>query len=814
MSSIFHVRRTSGEPPKTTPVSRKRGLTFAFSMALVSTLAMSASPTHAAGETYTYTVKPGDSCFSIAKRLLGKGSKYKLVHKHNPKLGPMPHVLEAGQKLTLPGKNRGADAVVSWLRRDVKARPPRNAQWRKARQNMDLWRLYRVATGSDSAARIAFDADSSRLHLRQNALLVIYGASAKQAARKKTAQKTSIVLEKGIVRGGLDALDKRAGLTIKTAGGATVDLASKDAQIEVDETKAASISVYDGSAKVASKGNAVDVPTDFGTRVEKGKKPNKPRRLPPRVKWAGSGDAIVLVPQGQRGQFEAAWTKTKRAKRYRVELARDSKFKRIIVDAVVGAGIERFRADDLDPGTYYARVAAIDGWRLQGRASKKMKVTVARVESSKTLIPGDKAGEYETAGMLRLAVPEGLRAQMEASTNAGPFGAAEPVRMAKPGRYTIKLRKIGSTVVTQMVINVLPVKGTLEPTTKSAKAGETVNIGLMVADSKDRPSALPGLALWSSLHGDLPITAVERGKYTSKVSIPANAPSGPAELRLRWAGGELTSVSMDIQGKAVAPPTPKFIPKAAGFQWGAGPDNYSQWRRRDANPLAVIAPTTRFGVLSGLARIDGGIGQEDRSVLRLALAGEVSLLDDALAIGLELPFFVADVASDSQGESEFGDPSVSLRAVAFDSDHFKFMPSLVITIPTARRAGTYDGGLTVGFAAMVSPLDWFDIDTTQSIAVWSDFGSMTTVSYGGTYALTFKPGSAIGIGVRFDMRAGLVQPDTLDSYLSLGLGGHLTWRADQFRLGIFVLGGLNEDAQLRQGLVSGGLTLQLGFDGP
>lgn len=62
-------------------------------------------------ETIEYTVQAGDTCVGIAQRELGDREEYVAIHRLNPKLGKLPHVLKPGQKLRLP---RPAAPAPEW----------------------------------------------------------------------------------------------------------------------------------------------------------------------------------------------------------------------------------------------------------------------------------------------------------------------------------------------------------------------------------------------------------------------------------------------------------------------------------------------------------------------------------------------------------------------------------------------------------------------------------------------------------------------------------------------------------------------------
>jgi nucleoid-associated protein YgaU len=77
-----------------------RGI-FAWGLgALVLSPAVGAQPAPAAPA--RYTVRDGDTCGSIARRVYGDRRWSSLIHQANHNLGPSPHRLRAGQELVLP----------------------------------------------------------------------------------------------------------------------------------------------------------------------------------------------------------------------------------------------------------------------------------------------------------------------------------------------------------------------------------------------------------------------------------------------------------------------------------------------------------------------------------------------------------------------------------------------------------------------------------------------------------------------------------------------------------------------------------------
>ncbi|PID38622.1 MAG: hypothetical protein CSB49_04645, partial [Proteobacteria bacterium] len=433
-----------------------------------------------------YRVERGDSCWSIALKFFGKGEKYSIIHRYN-RLGPLPHLLKEGQALRLPLSAQNPDARIGWLRRDVRARAPYAVDWRRAKRDMGLWRLYKVSTGRSSAAGIRFE-DASQLRMRERALLVIYGATAR-STRARRRIKTQLKVEEGTVVGGLAKLDATRSLRIRTPS-ALIELRSRRSQVEVTRKKASIISVHNGKAKVSAKGTQVTVPENFGTRVLRGRRPARPRPLPARPRWAARGDGLVAIPAGTKGRFEARWKRVKGARRYRVELARDKAFRFPIAIAVVGEGITRFRGQDLAAGDYYARVSAIDRWRLEGRPSTVRRWRIMPLSTSRRL-EARKDGSFEAVGLLRLSLPAAIG--YEASVDGGPFQKAAIVRLAKPGAHTIRYRLHSSGEVSSLTVRLLTVKASLEAPQKPLAAGEKTTLTLRLRDERGRPAALPDL---------------------------------------------------------------------------------------------------------------------------------------------------------------------------------------------------------------------------------------------------------------------------------------------------------------------------------
>ena len=102
----------------------------ALASALVALVLLPCGPA-SAQQMQSYTVRDGDTCGSIARRVYGNSRRYDLIHQHNPELGPMPHDLAPGTVLSLPDvrTRSGAEATVTAARRQVRGQPPQAPDW-------------------------------------------------------------------------------------------------------------------------------------------------------------------------------------------------------------------------------------------------------------------------------------------------------------------------------------------------------------------------------------------------------------------------------------------------------------------------------------------------------------------------------------------------------------------------------------------------------------------------------------------------------------------------------------------------------------
>lgn len=789
----------SGHPPAP-PTGR-----LAHALALASALALTLSGGPASAqqpEIRTYIVQPGDSAWSIAAQFYGSGDKYPIIYKYNDYVGKPPFLLKPGQVLKLPVLGTGPEAQVGWLKRDVRAKPPRALDWLEARERMNLWRLYRVSTGDASAAHIIFE-DASDLKLRENALLVIYGASA-SAARTARRDKTEVVLEQGTIQGGLSALDAEAtgqrALSVKTPSG-QVDIFGRLAQIQA-EALASMVSVFEGRAAVSAQGATVDVPEGQGTVVRKGKRPEPARPLPQAPSWAGgSGSALVATVAGRLATWDASWEPVDGAQSYRVELAADADFKQLLYDAEVGAGVTRLRLADLSPGRYAVRVSTRDASKLESRPGPARSVEVLPLSPARLIEVADD-GVLEAVGFIRFDLPREAHGRVRVE-RVLPDGGREPVesdgivRLGRAGLHELAL--VSQEAEGRLAVRVLAVSARLDDEAASVGpvargAGRTVTaLPMSVVDERGRPAVLPGFLVESSLGDSLIFEERAPGRYL--VSVPPLADEGPERLavRARWAGGVLLETELPVE--------PKAHTEVIERELQSLPITPHRFRRGLPVAHRSARPETRLGLDSRLVDDDPGAGS-----LSFELTGGLALG----ALGLDMGLVFQDIRLEERGESQsrLGDLGLGVRYALADTAAVVLAPYLSLGIPVG---GGPDGRLLSvepGLLLRVEPIERFYFDFRVSVVHADDFKDARRSNLGGLFALGWRPADPLTISLSAETVAGLDR-DFFGHVAGLGLGFHL----GDLRLGLSMGLGLGDDARSGLGALFGRLVLDLGLFG-
>jgi hypothetical protein len=416
----------------------------------------------------TTVVRPGEDCQAIVRRVYGSApGAMARFHAANPQMGGLPHVLKPGDVVniprlpTVPGTPEGRQAQ----RRPRREEPPRlsyvgpavrtqgrnEAAWTEALPDQPVPRRTRIRTSPIGGAEVSLSG-RLRLQLPPNSTLVVGGLSDRQAGVE-------------LVDGTLLVGSEREPLLVRT-GAAELRLRG-GARIDAEGGKRALLSVYEGSARVRTRGTEVQVPAGAGTVVQAGARPAAPHPLPDAPAWPDGRPLLALsirelvstkavpaipsppapLPEGEGGRTPVAleFTRVPGAEQYLVEVARDERFN----DRKAGGEVVSppFVAS-LPPGSYLVRVSAIDADHLVGRPSAVRRLVVLPLLSDAE-VALEAGGSGRQQIVLRrtqsaaLRIPRiGLPVQVSVNGRA-PFGdppeGGQLVQLG-PGTHRVTLR--------------------------------------------------------------------------------------------------------------------------------------------------------------------------------------------------------------------------------------------------------------------------------------------------------------------------------------------------------------------------------------
>lgn len=409
-----------------------------FALLLACSLCIASSTAAQQTETFEYTIMDGDTCAKISRKFFGP-RRWDVIHKYNPGMGPTPHTLVPGQKLTLPLPDASADAELTSVQRTVQSREPQRANWRRARRGDDLYRGWRVNTLESSAAELTFR-DASVVQMRENTLVIIYGDTSETTRRRTNKAE----LERGELRSRLGELR----LAVETPSG-TADLEGGSSLVSVDRGGASRLSHHEGApAKLRTKDGkgAVSVKSGFGSKVAKGDPaPSTPKPLPPAPTWKTNRPAHYVGLASGGASVAAEWAGPEVAQSYRVTLAKNESGKDLLVSRAVPKAITRVEVHGLPPGQYFASVATVDDDAFESKPSKTLRMVVELAQvvppgATEPVVspPSDNPNEAQRPRVMRgtrLIAPPGF------SCAVGSQDPAEELTLTEAG--TTELRCVG-----------------------------------------------------------------------------------------------------------------------------------------------------------------------------------------------------------------------------------------------------------------------------------------------------------------------------------------------------------------------------------
>lgn len=467
------------------------------------------SPNKGDPENTRYQVKVGDTCYAIARRILGDATRCRQIHELNPDMGPTPHNLEPGQWLELPIAQH-PDAEVTATKKEVKAKAGQVGDWSKAEPGLAMYRGWRLRTLDASFADLRF-VDTSTLSMSPNTMVVIYGSALAQTNAPARA-----TLDHGSLRARLAQLGgKKPTLELSTPsskaqfnGGESLIEVSADGQSRIENHG-------DGIAKVSSlhRKASVRLPKATGTKVKQGKRPLPPQPLPPTPAWSGPSKASFAT-SSKGASASGRWQAVPKAVAYRVELMRKDSGtgKRETINVFQqDASDQSYHLANLSPGEYEVTVASVDSQEFTSIPSIAQRFEVHRVG----LQINGKAQDLPSDFSAPIKVPHGavLELPERARCLSPTIGLAHPAGLITAGTHEVHCLDGAGQAMDPWTLIVEP------PTQPSAPSPKAKRIRILRRDADKSRQARPrfdfgvGTSMWLLQRGQtdpLAIGATQR----------------------------------------------------------------------------------------------------------------------------------------------------------------------------------------------------------------------------------------------------------------------------------------------------------------
>ncbi|MBS8261533.1 hypothetical protein DYI23_15010 [Roseibium polysiphoniae] len=263
-------------------------------------------------------------------------------------------------------RNKAAEARLSDRQGWVEGQRPEDLGWDDRELNAILVEEEKVRTLSRSTAQITFR-DSGRLRLNANSHAVIQRMRVDPLKKREDAK---VSLVEGDFYALLGGNSNRKSLEVDVPD-VSAKIDSGDFWVRQDVSGAKFTNYDDERVEISARGEQVSLGRNEGVVIRAGENPRaKIDVLTAPVLQTPGDDGLVY-----NASANLSWQDTDGAAGYWVEVARDANFNQM-VDSASGLVEPRFALNELEIGTYYWRVAALDQFGLPGRWSLPYRFTM------------------------------------------------------------------------------------------------------------------------------------------------------------------------------------------------------------------------------------------------------------------------------------------------------------------------------------------------------------------------------------------------------------------------------------------------------
>ncbi len=324
------------------------------------------------------------------------------------------------------------------------------ATWRTVRAGEPLPLTALIRTDAQARAEVRLE-DGSEIQVREASQLSIAQFLRDQRSGRTDAE-LRVILGEMLGRIKPKATDDSE-LEIQT-GGASIAVRGTVLRVKADDGGDTRTELLDGLAEVRpligrSRGR-IELPPQHGLLSREGRAPARPvPLLPPPEPTSPATDSFETARQ----QLSLEWAPLQNARcrrvSYRVELAQDDKFNRILLNETLSG--TRIQTDVLAPGDYYWRVSSLDRNLLQGSPTEPRVIRVRKNLDVDLVYTGPLVqhagtwvGAAETQFDVHPAEEDTSVVRLEYSANGAPFRElTRPLQFWQEAEVDLRVRGVG-----------------------------------------------------------------------------------------------------------------------------------------------------------------------------------------------------------------------------------------------------------------------------------------------------------------------------------------------------------------------------------
>ena len=297
----------------------------------------------------------------------------------------LPAPTLTGEAPTVPAAPAEAIATLTGFERTVKAKRASDLTWEDARTTMPLYDNDAVRTFGEASATIAFGPNDV-VEVEENALVIIKPRDPKSEGSEISLALLSPDLLKGLearpaeerTKALAEAAAKRE-VTIQPVAAPGKSAGKTRIAVRTLPDRTTTLAAISGVVKVVGpKGGAVVLKEKMVTRLGDAGLLLQPRWLPAAPDLVSPRDGESYAVARKSPVIALAWRPVERARAYRLVVAGDPSFRKVVADERLTAA--SFSLSNLSPGSYYWRVRAQDGDGFEGVYSAARSLRIAATE--------------------------------------------------------------------------------------------------------------------------------------------------------------------------------------------------------------------------------------------------------------------------------------------------------------------------------------------------------------------------------------------------------------------------------------------------